>query len=299
MKSAPPVPDSLLSLMAELGPKWGTSIRAHAAQVLEGFAEILARAPKEAEVAKDVAYGAHPRHVLDVYSPRSAAGAPVIVFAHGGAFVDGHKDRNAEIYANVGWYFARNGIVLVNIEYRLAPEFRYPAATEDVAAAVEWVRKNIERFGGDPRRIFVMGHSAGACHVGLYAYDPRFGAVGAKRVSGLIVVSGRVRNEVSAENPNAKKVEAYVGSDAAALEQASVVSYVTAASVPTMVAFGEWENPLLDLHCTELLHRVSQCQRKTPRVVRLSGYTHSGMIAHFNTAEERVGQEILAFIKEN
>ena len=285
--------------MAELGPKWGTDIRTHAKQVLDGFSELLALAPKEAEVAKDLAYGPHARHVLDVYAPRSAANAPVVVFAHGGAFIDGNKDRNSEIYANVGWYFARNGVVLVNTEYRLAPEFRYPAATEDVAAAVEWVRGNIERFGGNPRRIFVMGHSAGACHVGLYGYDLRFGAVGPKQISGLIVVSGRVRTENSAENPNAKKVEAYVGSDAAALEQASVVNYVSRGSVPTMVAFGEWENPLLDLHCTELLHRLSQCQRRTPRVVRLSGYTHSGMIAHFNTAEERVGQEILAFIREN
>jgi acetyl esterase/lipase len=285
--------------MAELGPKWGTDIRAHATQVLEAFSELLKQAPKEAKVAKEVAYGLHSRHIVDVYSPRSAANAPVIVFAHGGAFVDGNKDRNSEIYANVGWYFARNGVVLVNTEYRLAPEFKYPAATEDVAAAVEWVRRNIERFGGDPRRVFVMGHSAGACHVGLYAYDPRFGAVGPEQVSGLIVVSGRVRTENSAENPNARKVEAYVGSDAAALEQASVVNHVTRESVPTMVAFGEWENPLLDLHCTELLHRLSQSQRRTPRVVRLSGYTHSGMIAHFNTAEERVGLEILAFIKEN
>jgi acetyl esterase/lipase len=285
--------------MAELGPKWGTDIRAHATQVLEAFSELLKQAPKEAKVAKEVAYGLHSRHIVDVYSPRSAANAPVIVFAHGGAFVDGNKDRNSEIYANVGWYFARNGVVLVNTEYRLAPEFKYPAATEDVAAAVEWVRRNIERFGGDPRRVFVMGHSAGACHVGLYAYDPRFGAVGPEQVSGLIVVSGRVRTENSAENPNARKVEAYVGSDAAALEQASVVNHVTRESVPTMVTFGEWENPLLDLHCIELLHRLSQSQRRTPRVVRLSGYTHSGMIAHFNTAEERVGLEILAFIKEN
>jgi acetyl esterase/lipase len=287
--------------MAELGPKWGTDIRGHAAQVLDGFSELLRHAPKEANVAKELAYGPHPRHVLDVYSPRSAANAPVIVFAHGGAFVDGHKDRNSEIYSNVGWYFARNGVVLVNTEYRLAPEFKYPAATQDIAAAVEWARGSIGRFGGDPRRVFVMGHSAGACHVGLYAYDPRFGANGvdAKRVSGLIVLSGRVRTDNEAENPNAKKVEAYVGSDAAALQQASVVNHVNRESVPTMVAFGEWENPLLDLHCIELVHRLSQCKRRAPRVVRLSGYTHSGMIAHFNTAEDRIGQEILAFIREN
>ena len=93
--------------MAELGPALAEPT---------AMAEPLAQAPKEAKVAKDLAYGPHARHVLDVYSPRSAANAPVVVFAHGGAFVDGNKDRNSEIYANVGWYFARNGVVLVNTE---------------------------------------------------------------------------------------------------------------------------------------------------------------------------------------
>lgn len=299
MKAPPAVPDSLLRLMAELGPKWGTNIREHAKQTLDGFSALHRNAPKEAAVARDLAYGPHPRHVLDVYAPHKADNAPVVVFAHGGAFVDGHKDRGEEIYSNVGWYFARNNVVLVNTEYRLAPEFPYPSATMDMAAAVAWVRANIARFGGNPRRVFVMGHSAGACHMGLYAYDPQFGAVGENKVSGLIVVSGRVRAENLAENPNARKVEAYFGTDPAVMKQGSVVEHVTASSVPTMIGFGEWENPLIDVHCAELLHRVSQARRVTPRVVRLAGYTHSGMIGHFNTAEDRLGREILAFIEEN
>jgi acetyl esterase/lipase len=299
MKPAPAIPDALHQLMAELGPKWGTNIGVHARQILGAFSELHRDAPKEAAVAMDLPYGPHPRHVLDVYSPRGAAGAPVVVFAHGGAFVDGHKMRGEEIYANVGWYFARHGAVLANIEYRLAPEFPYPAATEDVADAVAWVRANIARFGGDPRRVFVMGHSAGACHVGLYAYDPRFGAVGENRVRGLIVVSGRVRAETLPENPNARKVEAYFGTDPAIMRVGSVVEHVDASSPPAVIGFGEWENPLIDVHCTELLHRLSQVQRKTPRVVRLAGFTHSATIAHFNTAEDRLGREILSFIAEN
>jgi len=299
MKAAPAIPDSLHRLMAELGPKWGTNIGVHARQILEAFSELHRGAPKEAEVAKDLAYGPHPRHVLDLYAPRGASNAPVVVFAHGGAFVDGHKMRGEEIYANVGWYFARNGVLLANTEYRLAPEFPYPAATEDIAGAVAWVRANIARFGGDPRRVFVMGHSAGACHVGLYAYDPRFGAVGENRVRGLISVSGRVRAENLPENPNARKVEAYFGTDPALLQLGSVVEHVNASSPPAVIGFGEWENPLIDVHSTELLHRLAQAQRKTPRVVRLAGFTHSATIAHFNTAEDRLGREILDFIREN
>ena len=299
MKPAPAIPAALHQLMAQLGPKWGTNIGVHARQTLEAFSALHRDAPKEAQVERDLPYGAHPRHVLDLYAPRGAKDVPVVVFAHGGAFVDGHKMRGEEIYANVGWYFARHGVLLVNIEYRLAPEFPYPAATDDVAAAVGWVRANIARYGGDPRRLFVMGHSAGACHVGLYAYDPRFGAIGDKRVRGLIVVSGRVRAENLPENPNARKVEAYFGNDPEIMRRGSVVEHVNASSPPAIIGFGEWENPLIDVHCTELLHRLSQFQRRTPRVVRLAGFTHSGTIAHFNTAEDRLGREILAFIAEH
>jgi hypothetical protein len=113
------------------------------------------------------------------------------------------------------------------------------------------------------------------------------------------VVSGRVRAENSPENPNARKVEAYFGTDQALMKAGSVVEHAGEASVPTIIGFGEWENPLIDVHCTELLHRLSQAKRVTPRVVRLAGYTHSGMIGHFNTAEERLGREILDFIREN
>ena len=63
-------------------------------------------------------------------------GMSEIVFAHGGAFVEGQKDRTEEIHANVGWYFTRNGVAFVNIEYRLAPAHPYPSAVEDVGAAV-------------------------------------------------------------------------------------------------------------------------------------------------------------------
>jgi len=295
--SLPVIPRSLFELMADIGPKWGSDIRGHSKLMIDGFSELLADAPKDGEVARDIAYGAHPRQVLDVYSPRGARAAPIVVFAHGGAYVDGNKDRSGEIYANLCWYLARNGVICVNIEYRLAPEFKYPSASEDVGAAVGWTRANIARFGGDPGRVFVMGHSAGAAHVGCYAYDRRLHPPEGSGIVGLIVVSGRVRAENLPENPNARKVEAYYGVDPARMEQGSVVNHVSAKSVPTMIGIGEFENPLLDVHCAELFHRLAQVQRRAPRIVRLAGYNHTSTIAHFNTAEDRLGREILEFIR--
>lgn len=293
----PPIPRHLREMMLELGPKWGSNIRAYTKLQSEAFSEVLAGAPKEGVETRDVAYGAHPRQVLDVFAPRGASGAPVVLFAHGGAFIEGNKDRTPEIYANVGWYFARQGVVMINMEYRLAPEFKYPSGVVDVAAAVAWARANIVRFGGDPERIFLFGHSAGAAHVGCYAYDARFHPGGRSGVAGLVVVSGRVRIDNLPENPNAKNVEAYFGTDVANMQAGSVVAHVHAGVMPTMVAMAEYENPLIDVYCLELAHRLADARRRAPRVVWLAGHNHNSSIAHFNTADELLGSAILEFMR--
>ena len=221
----------------------------------------------------------------------------MLMFVHGGAFVDGHRNRTPEIYSNVLYYFARNGVVGVNVEYRLAPEFRYPSGSKDVGYAVQWVQANIGKFGGDPYRIFLVGHSAGAAHAASYAYDRRLQPPGGPGLSGLIVLSGRVRAEMLPENPNSRKVEAYYGADSAVHEDASAVSHVCSESIPTMIAVAEYENPLLDVHCAELFHRLAVAKRCAPRFVWLAGHNHTSAIAHFNTAEERLGLEMLEFLK--
>jgi acetyl esterase len=294
----PPIPDSLRALMAEVGPKWGSDITGHVKIMAEEFSKVHCAGPKEGEVTRDIAYGPHPRHLLDVYVPMTLPrGAPVVVFLHGGAFVNGQKDRTPEFYANVCWYFARHGIVAINMENRLAPEFKYPSGSEDVAAATAWTHANIARFGGDPARVFLMGHSAGACHVGCYAYDKSLQPAGGPGVAGLIIVSGRVRQETLADNPNARKVEAYFGVDPALMERGSLVNHVGRDSVPTMIAVGEFENPLLDLHCLELAWRLAVAKRRAPRFVWLPGHNHTSMIAHLNTADDVLGSAIRQFIK--
>jgi acetyl esterase/lipase len=298
MSVAPEVPESLRRLMAEVGPRWSQDISGHVRLMIDGFTPVLAGAPKGGvEVVRDIAYGAHPRQQLDVFRPRSGRALPVVVFVHGGAFVDGHRNRSAEIYANVLYYFARNGVVGVNMEYRLAPEFRYPSGSEDVRGAVDWLKHHVGAHRGDPDRIFLIAHSAGAAHAGAYAYDRRLQPASGPGIAGLVVLSGRVRAETLAENPNARKVEAYYGTDPAVLDDRSAVTHVSAESVPTMIAVAEHENPLIDVHCAELFHRLAECKRRAPRMIWLAGHNHASMAAHFNTADDRLGREILDFIR--
>jgi acetyl esterase/lipase len=284
--------------MAELGPVWGNDVPGNVRRMIDAFTPVLAQAPKEGiEATRAIQYGKHSRQVLDVYRPAGARNAPVLLFAHGGAFVDGERDRSPEIYSNVLYYFARHGVIGINMEYRLAPEFRYPSGSEDVALATAWARSSIKDFGGDASSIFLMGHSAGAAHTGSYAYDSSFHGPQGPRIAGHIVVSGRVRAETWPGNPNARKVEAYYGENPGAVEKLSAVSHVSGSSVPTMIAIGGFENPFIDVHCAELFHRLAHAKGRAPRFLRLADHNHTSMIAHLNTADERLGLEIVDFIR--
>jgi acetyl esterase/lipase len=124
-------------------------------------------------VAGGLAFGTHPRQKLDVYTPAAAAHPgplPVIVFFYGGAWQGGERAE----HRFVGEALASRGFVVVIPDYRMYPEVRYPAFVEDAAAAFAWTHREIGRHGGDPQRIVVMGHSAGAHIAAMLAYNERF-----------------------------------------------------------------------------------------------------------------------------
>jgi acetyl esterase/lipase len=131
------------------------------------------------EVTRDLAFGLDARHRLDVYAPPRGQGLrPVLVFIYGGSWSSGDKAT----YGFAGAAFADAGFVTMVPNYRLVPEVRYPAFLEDNARAVVWARENAARFGGDPGRIVIVGHSAGAYNAAMLAIDQRWlRAAGAPR----------------------------------------------------------------------------------------------------------------------
>jgi acetyl esterase/lipase len=111
------------------------------------------------------------RHILDVYSPKktapNGAGYPVVLFIHGGSWTSGNKN----IYTFIGRRLAKQGVIAVVINYRLAPLVHVPEQAADCARALAWTVGNIKQYGGDPQRLFVMGHSAGGGLAALLATD--------------------------------------------------------------------------------------------------------------------------------
>lgn len=131
-----------------------------------------------------VEYGSHPRQRLDVYRPRTApapSGWPVVLFFYGGSWQSGERAD----YRFVGEALAARGVLAVVADYRLYPEVRYPAFLQDGAAALAQVLARGRDWGGDPGRVFVMGHSAGGYIAAMLALDPRWLGAAARRPSEL------------------------------------------------------------------------------------------------------------------
>ena len=141
-------------------------------------------------ITRDVAYGPNPRHRLDVYRPQHARKSlPVVVFLYGGSWQSGEKGD----YLFVAEAFASRGFVVVVPDYRVYPEVTYPAFLEDTADAVEWTRRHVEAYGGDPATLFLIGHSAGAYNAVMMGLDtPYLADRGIDRASlaGIVGLAG-------------------------------------------------------------------------------------------------------------
>lgn len=124
------------------------------------------------KVVRDIPYAepAHERQKLDIYSPAGAERAPVVFWIHGGGWQTGDK---GPLHQKPQWFTTR-GMVLVSTNYRLLPEVDMGTIVRDVAKSLAWVHRHISEYGGDPQRVFIMGHSAGAQLAALVATDDRY-----------------------------------------------------------------------------------------------------------------------------
>jgi acetyl esterase/lipase len=112
------------------------------------------------EIERDVPFGVLPRQKLDIYQPRLLSGKslPVVLFFYGGSWDSGSKQD----YLFVAEALTAQGYLTVIADYRLYPEVNFPQLMQDPALAFKWVKKHIANYHGDPKQIFIMGHSAGA-----------------------------------------------------------------------------------------------------------------------------------------
>ena len=246
------------------------------------------------KVTRDVKYRTADRHLLDIFTPEgSGSPRPVLVFVHGGAFVGGNKRvPGSPFYDNIALWAARNGMVGVIMTYRLAPANPWPAGAEDVAAVVAWVIEHAAAHGGDPARVFLMGHSAGAVHVADYVARPALHGPRGAAIAGAILLSGIFDLTTMPPGP---PIKAYYGDDMKSYAERSALPGLIRTSVSLMVAWGELDPPDFERQSGRLRDALCK-ERRCPRTVTLAGHSHMSEVYAINTRDTQLTGQILEFV---
>jgi len=250
------------------------------------------------KIVRDVDYVANADYAdgkdrLDIYVPDGARSAPVIFSIHGGALEAG--DRSEERF--VGERFAGAGYVTVVISYRLSPDVSHPAHIQDVAAAFAWVTRNIAQNGGDPHRILVIGHSAGAYLAMLLASDPRWLSehkLSPRDIAGVAPVSGFYwveREGVAPDRP------AYVwGRDRKVWVEASPAYYLRPDIPPVLLLDTDGDEPWRQQQKADFAAALRAAGQKDVTVYKVKGRTHMSVWTEMNDSErEETSTQILRF----
>ena len=253
-------------------------------------------APK---VDRDLAYGDHERHRLDVHtSGVGAAGdrSPVVLFVHGGGFTGGDKHvPGTPMYDHIGAWAVRSGWVGVTVNYRLAPEHTWPSGAQDVAAAVEWVRGNIAGYGGDPARIVLAGHSAGCVHVASYlAGQASAGQPGATfaGIRGACLLSGLYQIPDGGERGELEL--SYFGDKPSA--EVSALPGLLRTEVPLVFAVAERDPRFSQGQIATLTAAWFARKGTVPHVIWSEGHNHISQIGSVGVDDLALGAQLARFV---
>jgi arylformamidase len=235
------------------------------------YVEEVTRRGENAEPTAEVRYGDDPYQSIAIHAADAPNGS-VLVFVHGGGWTSGYKE-NMNFMAPA---FTAAGVTFCSAGYRLAPRVLFPAGLEDVADAVAWIYANIASYGGDPRRIFVGGHSAGGHYTPLLAVTRDWRAprgLPADVVRGCLPISGVYR---FADGSGLTMRPRFLGAESAETDRAaSPVTFVDADAPPFLIAYGTEDFPHLRTQAEEMAATLRAAGADVDTVL-LEGRDHFG-----------------------
>ena len=293
----------LSQLLAELRIIGQAATPAAIETTVRRCAEVYRAHPRpQVRTVRDLAYGPHPRMRLNMYGPPkpSAAGLPVLLFVHGGGFHGGDKDLpGLPFFDHVGGWAVAHGMVGVTITYRLSPEHPWPAGAQDVAAAVAWTRANAARHGGDPERVVVVGHSAGAAHVAGFLAG--HGGAGAAELRAAVLLSGiydiaTARPAVTTDDQD-ESLSGYFGDDRTSFPARSALPGLEAATLPVLFGVAEFDWPVFQAQALVVVAAMSRRRRVMPPFVWVSGHNHFSEILTLGVDDEAFGNALARFLR--
>jgi acetyl esterase/lipase len=256
-------------------------------------AGIIASRARERGEPGGIAYGKSPRQRLDVYAPESRTGTnhPVVVYFYGGGWQSGHRSESR----GVAQALAARGIVTIAADYRIYPETVFPGFLDDPAAAVRWTRDHVRKFGGDPERIFVMGHSSGAHMAAMLATDPRYlAAQGMSNASlaGMIGLAGPYA-AIPTSDPHIDEIF-----PAALRQRALPIAFVTGKKPPMLLAAGT-DDTDVDPRNSDRFADALRAHGDAVELKKYPGFGHDTIVESFSAARDTVSPvlaDVTAFI---
>ncbi|MES2826636.1 MAG: alpha/beta hydrolase [Bacteroidota bacterium] len=273
--------------------------------MLVAFIGVISAWSAGVKVEKDIDYGSATgdiRRQLNIYHKTNVNTAQdVIIFIHGGSWSSGKKD----IYWWLGRNFARKGAVTVTINYGLAPESKYEQMATDCATAVKWVVNNISKYGGNPKRIFLMGHSAGGHLAELINANPVFfKAAGIENPVKGVILNDPFGLDMNEYLTVAEKDNSYYdflrtfSKDPKVWTKGSPLNYVSGIHNPHLIVYGEKTYPAIQIQSTRLNKLLTES--KVPVELHIMpNKKHVGMITQMIFGWNKVYDYALAFMKRN
>ncbi|HZQ00946.1 MAG TPA: alpha/beta hydrolase [Reyranella sp.] len=286
------MPKEIAAAVRKLGPVINPP------ETLKLFAPLQKKEPYTGvNVTRDEKYGPAERNRLDLFEPAKRGDSlPVLVFVHGGGFTGGDKKGvgNSPFYDNIALWAVANGMVGVNITYRLAPENPYPAGAQDVGLAIQWLAQNVQRFGGNPRRLFLMGHSAGAVHVATYVAHPEFQKIPGGGLAAAILLSGIYEFTPDTDQPAQR---AYFGDDLSKWDERSSLKGLVQTKLPILLMRGELDPGVFSVQAEVLNGAMCAAPRGCPTYVVLKDHSHMSEVYAINTEDTRVSDPIRTLVR--
>jgi acetyl esterase/lipase len=266
----------------------------------------------QAQVLNNISYNeanaaVDPQQQLNLFLPQGT-NWPILIFVHGGGWDSGDKDLKvggADVYGNIGRFFASHGIGAAVINYRLQPSVTWRGQIQDVMNATSWVHSHISQYGGDPQNILLMGHSAGAqlaAHVALNAklWTPHKATHQAIR--GVICVSGagldltdKTTYELG-EKLSYYEARFRMGNSADWQREASPVTYIERGAPPFLILYGGHEKDSLKRQAQLLGYALSEKDIKN-ELVAVSRQNHTRIVLTLSRSDKTSGPAMLAFIR--
>lgn len=229
---------------------------------------------------------------LDIYAPANARDLPCIVWFHGGGLTAG--DKSGDKTAAVCRAMAGEGWVVAAVNYRLSPQAKFPAYVDDAAASVAWMIKNAAKYGGDSKRVFVAGHSAGGYLAAMVVMDERYLAAhgsSADQLAGVIPIAGQMMTHYTVREERSLPKTRIIA------DEAAPINHTREKTPPLLLLYAEKDMALRGDENRYFAAALASTGNRQVTLREVAGHDHGGIGDRIAEPNSPVRKLIAEFVK--